>query len=226
MSESAIWSAAAAAIAAISSAIAAFAMLRIQHRSLLESSRPELVLDEWDRITNNEEVFERDVLSFNKVSNEGKGSAYHVYININEHEILDHSLPAAHMATTMASIVPSGKAVSLNSKITLLWQNAKSIGNNEKYIPIEIKIYCWCSSGYRHETIYKLMVFEPNRPLFMANNGVAPGVSLVHRRTINSPVWWLKLFRFFGKKILNDIWVLIIVIGTVGVLSGLIIYTK
>ncbi len=138
-------------------------------------------------------------MSFNKILNAGKGSAFHVYINANEGEIINHSFPTVAMETKRVSILPPGKDISVHSEITLWWKNAKKFGEKDKYIPVEIKIYSWCSSGYRHETVYNLMVFGINCPTILGNGEVAPSVKLGTRRTITQAVWKLKLFRFLSK---------------------------
>lgn len=195
-SAAAIWS----AIAASFSAITAVTVMRIQHKNMLDASKPEIVLDGWKRSIKGEGDFKRDVLSFNKILNTGKGSALHVYINANEDEIIKGGVPTVAMSTARVSIIPAGKDTNVNSEITLWWQNAKKFGSDNKYISVEIKILCWCSSGYRHETIYNLMVFDMNNPsMTLGNSEVVPGVSLTTRRTISRPVWILKLYRSLSK---------------------------
>jgi hypothetical protein len=68
VSSTAIWSAVAASFAAL----AAFLSFLTQRRNLLESVRPEIVLDGWTRISPG--------LRFTSIRNVGRGSALHIVI--------------------------------------------------------------------------------------------------------------------------------------------------
>jgi hypothetical protein len=189
----AIWS----AIAATFSAIAAITIMRIQHRNMLDSARPELVLTGWDRKTIQQGDPKYEVITFNKIRNVGKGSALHVYINSSK---IIHDRPAAVLSTKRLSILPANEEYEINGEITLFWDNVPSDDSGHKYLPIDIQIYSWSSRGYRHETIYTLMAVEPFKNcIFAGSCEIAPGVMLSTRKTISKPVWRLKLNRKLSR---------------------------
>lgn len=195
-SAAAIWS----AMAASCSAIAATIVMRILHKNMLSSTKPEIVLDGWQRTIKEEGGFKRDVLIFKKITNAGKGPAFHVHINANVDNDKNHNIPTVIMSTQQVHIIAAGEKIDIHSEITMLWNNAKPLHGKNKYIPIEISIYCWCTSGYRHETIYNLMAFETNNTAIIAGaNEVVPRVMLSARRTIYKAVWRLKLYRRLSK---------------------------
>lgn len=191
----AIWS----AIAATFSAITAWIVMRLQRKSLLDNSKPEIVIEGWKRFTKQHAGNKYDVLSFEKISNAGKGSALRVYINTNEEEMIQDEAPSTSMSTVQIPIIPAGKSVDIKSEINLFWQNAKFFGEKNKYIPVSIKIYSWCVNQYRHETNYSLMVFDINNPPVFGGDQLAQGVNMGSRRTISQPVWKLKTLAYFAK---------------------------
>jgi len=204
ISAAAIWS----AIAATFSAIAAITIMRIQHRSMLDSARPELILTGWDRKTREQGDNKYDIITFSKIRNVGKGYALYVYINSSK--IIDDRLLAV-LSTERLSILPANEEYEINGEITLFWDNVATHVSSHKYLPIEIEIYSWCSRGYRHETIYTLMATEPLKGnIFAGASEIAPGVTLSTRKTISKPVWRLKLNRklsrlpIMGKYIRKD----------------------
>lgn len=203
-SAAAIWS----AIAATFSAIAAITIMRIQHRNMLDSARPELILIGWDRKIRQQGDRKYEIITFNKIRNVGKGSALHLYIHSSK--IIDDR-PVAVLSTERLSILPANEEYEINGEITLFWDNVPTHDSGHKYLSIEIKIYSWCSRGYRHETIYTLMAVEPfKNHIVVGSSEIAPGVMLTTRKTINKPVWRLKLNRklsclpIIGKYIPKD----------------------
>ena len=98
----AVWS----AIVASSSAIAAFTMLRLQHKHIIYSARPEIVLTEWKREHKKYGSTEIEVITFSKIKNVGKDSAFHVHINAGE---IEHNRPTSFMSTQRISILPVGE---------------------------------------------------------------------------------------------------------------------
>lgn len=200
----AIWS----AIAATFSAIAAITIMRIQNRIMLDSVRPELILTGWDRKTREQGDNKYDIITFNKIENVGKGSALHIHINSSK--TIDNKLLSA-LSTKRLSILPANEEHEINGEIALYWDNVTSDVSNNKFLPIEIEIYSWCSKNYRHKTIYTLMVVEPFKNTIFGGIGeIAPGVMLSTRRTISKPVWMLKLssklhnLSIIGKHIRKD----------------------
>jgi len=192
-SAAAIWS----AIAATFAAIAAITIMRIQHRNMLDSARPELILTEWDRKIRQQGDRKYEIITFNKIKNVGKGSALHLYINASK--IIDNR-PVALLSTERLSILPANDEYEVNGEITLFWDNVPTNDSGHKYLPIDITIYSWCSRGYRHETIYTLMAVEPfKNHIFPGSSEIAPGVMLSTRRTVSKAVWMLKLFRKLSR---------------------------
>lgn len=187
----AVWS----AIAASCSAIAAFTILRIQHKHMIHSARPELVLTSWKREHKKYGSTEIEVITFSKIKNVGKGSAFHVYINAGE---IGHNRPTSSMSTLRISILPVDEEQDINGEILLFWDNVVP-DQSGKYISIKITIYSWCSKGYRHETIYNLMAEETKKHFFVGGDVITPGVMLSQRRTISKPVWRLKLFSYLSR---------------------------
>jgi len=190
-----IWS----AVAASFSAIAALTIMIIQRKSLHEASKPIVILDDWSRNKSSEFGIERDILKFNRINNSGKGSAYHIYINVNENEIVEGKVPTVAMNTTTVVILPPEKEKFLETEISLIWQNAQARDSQIKFIPIEIKIYCWCSSNRRHETIYRLIAYELDDRRIADKNQVAKNVSLVSMQSTSHSVLKLKFLRALLK---------------------------
>lgn len=192
-SAAAIWS----AIAATFSAIAATTVMRIQHRNMLDSARPELILTGWDRKIRQEGDRKYEIITFHKIRNVGKGSALHLYINASK---IINDRPVAFLSTQRLSILPANEEYEINGEITLFWDNVPTHDSAHKYLSIEIQIYSWCSRGYRHETIYNLLAVEPFKNyIFAGSCEIAPGVMLSTRKTISKPVWRLKLNRKLSR---------------------------
>ena len=199
-----IWS----AVAATCSAIAAITIVRIQRNNMLDSAQPELILTEWSRKNRGHGDQNIELLTFKKIQNVGKGSALHLYLNSSK--VIDNK-PLAISSTQRLSILPPNGEYEINGEITLFWNNAtSSMEGGPKYIPIDVKIYSWCLKNYRHETLYKLMAFEPlNKNIVDDGNEIAPGIILTSRTTVKNPVWKLKMFRqlsrlpIIGKRLSN-----------------------
>jgi len=64
------------AIAASFSALSSFLIMLIHRRNLLESVRPELILDDWSRLAEGEGDTTHDVLVFTAVRNVGRGTGH------------------------------------------------------------------------------------------------------------------------------------------------------
>ena len=68
----AFWSAVAASFAALSSLL----IFLVQRRTLLESARPELILDGWSRETVGQGEGQHEVIAFQTIRNVGRGTAW------------------------------------------------------------------------------------------------------------------------------------------------------
>jgi hypothetical protein len=73
-----IWS----AVAATFSALSSWLIWRTQRRNLLESVRPEIMLDQWVRRSLGEAEHKHEQLIFSELKNIGRGSALHLYVRV------------------------------------------------------------------------------------------------------------------------------------------------
>ena len=182
--DAAVWSAVAASFAALSS----FLTMRIQRRNLLESARPEIVIDLWGRSNRGEDDSACEVITFGSLRNIGKGPALHVTLNSST---MSGDRPTSVLSTTRYTIIGPGETQRLTGEIIVWWKNVKD-QTGGKYLPITIVIWSWDSHGVRHETTYILFVTE-HENMVAGSHEVAPGVALTTRTTESVPVWWLKL---------------------------------
>lgn len=186
-----------AAIAAVFSALAALIMVYYQRQNMLDSARPELILDGWKRETKTTGDYERETITFNKIRNVGKGPAIHVYINARS--TLDSKM-AATMSTIDFSILPASEEREINGEISLHWNSVPEHKSDSKFLPIEIEIYCWCSKSCRHKTIYALMATKVQNNVIVVGGGeIANDVMLRTRKITSEAVWKLKLKRKLSR---------------------------
>jgi hypothetical protein len=199
----AFWS----AIAAMGSMVAAFIMLRIQHKAMLVSDKPELLLSGWKRENKKLGDSEIDILTFTNIQNAGKGSAFHVYINASK--TVD-DIPIYIMPTKRVPIVPINSEYQIAGEISLFWNNVQPIKGTRKNIHIRITILSWCSNGHRHETIYNLMVEKDKKAKTPYSAEVVDDMKITNRYTVSYPVWKLKFYKklskvpFIGKYISTE----------------------
>lgn len=194
----AVWS----AIAATSAAVASFLIWRVQQKNLATGSKPEIVLSQWTRQSQEGTGPVRDYICFGSIKNVGRGVALHVHVNVD----FDNDPPTHAMSTfRIASLAPD-EEVKETRKILLWWTNARRSELDSKHIAITVTIHCWDVVGYRHETTYKLMVLE-NEGRQIAADPIAPGVLLSTRSVHTLPVSWLKIRRRIsvGKETLVGI---------------------
>lgn len=196
-SAASIWS----AIAATFSAIAAISIMLIQHRNMLDSARPELILNGWDRKTRQPGDHKIELITFNKIRNIGKGSALHILIN--SYKTIDDK-PVAVLSTERLSVLPANEEYQINGKISLFWHFVPPDDSGHKHLLIKITILSWCSKGCRHETIYELMAVEPFYDV-VGDREIAPGVRMGTRTTVSKSAWMSKainskLSRWYRKK--------------------------
>jgi hypothetical protein len=179
------------AIAAISSAITAIIMMRIQRKVMLDSTRPDLILTVWDRNISQHGEFKCERLTIGNIKNIGKGSALHIIIN--SHKEINNK-PIASSPTQRIDILPVNEEHEINREIILFWDNIPSDENGATYLIFDITIGCLCSKGYRHDTIYTLAVLKPSTTPHGLGSEIAPGVVLITRKTIVNSVRMLTLF--------------------------------
>lgn len=188
-----IWS----AVAASFSAMSAITIALIHRLNRIDSSRPEILLDGWSRVERSQGEKKYDVLKVNKIRNTGKGSALHVSVNSAK---FSGENPVVIMSTVNISIIPSGNEVDINSELSPYWKSIKPDDAGHKNFHLKIRVLCWCTSGYRHETIYQLSISEVNTNVFIQEGSeLASGVMLLSRHTTVHSVWKLKLY----SKLLN-----------------------
>lgn len=191
MNGAAIWSAVAATFAALSS----FMIMLIQRRNLLESVRPELVLTGWNKTLvqfADNKLYE--VLTFNTIRNVGRGAALQVYF-FSDPEVSGTPCVSS-FSTILIPIVASNDTMAIDGKITLYWNNVKEEANGARIIHITINMYCWDTSGMRHETQYMLTAYKN---MVGGNDDIAPGVYLAsRRRNVVSP--WQHRFTTLRNK--------------------------
>jgi hypothetical protein len=181
----AIWSAVAASFAALS----AFLSFLTQRRNLLESVRPEIVLEGWSRSFHGEGEAHHERLRFATIRNVGRGSAFHV--NIATLVPPKEPAPTAISENVRLAIVPpSDERVLVEGDILLFWGNIPEHVPGRKYLSTTVTVFYWDSRGMRHQTNYVLLIANTGTPL---PNEIAPGVALSSRATKIRPVWMLKL---------------------------------
>lgn len=197
------WPAVWAAIAATCSAIAAVTMVVIQRRNLLESVRPELILEGWSRREEGAGDGWHEVIAFDAIRNVGRGAALHVRIF---GELSDP--PTALVPTFFNSILPAGETVPIAGHISVWWKNVvASADDRVKYLDLPITLWASDTRDMRHQTRYHLLVIgggpdlipRSGQPsyggggLILGLSYVAPGVALVQRHHTSTPGWRLRL---------------------------------
>jgi hypothetical protein len=135
---------------------------------------------EWSRASRGDGSHAREVLSFQKIKNVGKGVALHVYLQC-FHTVQDE--PTAVLSTVRLPIIAANEEVQVDGEITLLWKNVDEHSAGSKFLGINLKILCWDSHGMRYETNYDLMAVELSANATVSDQ-IAPGVGLGTRHTI------------------------------------------
>lgn len=166
LSTPAFWS----AVAASCSAFAAFIMALIHRRNLIESVRPVIMLDNWERRRKDAGSLALDQILFKAVRNVGRGPALYVYMNAFTAE---RGLPQGGMSTWRAAIIPNSDRVEIDNPITLFFQNAGGEPGH-RLLPLRIDIFFRDIRGRAHLTHFEFLVAEnPNQA---PGDHVAPGV--------------------------------------------------
>ena len=173
------------AIAAIFSTIATFMLWRIGRLTFQHSARPEIIITGWKRGSSEGQ----DIITFSAVENAGVGSA--LYVNINARSVTKDGRDMIAMTSIQESLISPNKKVKVNGEMLVWWENSPETSSG-KSVPVNIKIYCWDTTGIRYLTDYSLNVFElPNSTHLF--NEVAPGVKLGRRSVKAEAVWFLRL---------------------------------
>jgi len=176
-----------AAIAAGLSAVSALMMLKVQRRSFLESIKPELVIEGWDRREGS--VADQEVFSFNVIRNVGKGPAHRVFVSS---YAKTKDRPICIMDSMWVPIIPAGESHETVCKIRLFWKNVPLI-EGFKYMSVNVTILAWDSYDNRYETVYPLFIDKADQDTITGSDRIAPNVSLTHRKVSRRRVWTLKL---------------------------------
>lgn len=193
-SSPALWSAVAAIFAALTSLLAYLTM----RRGLLDSARPEIVLEDWDRYVEGERDALQDTISFQTIRNDGLGTAHGISIRLSKP--LDMPSTASFSSVHFPILAPN-KEIKINGEIRIAWKNVSSETEGQKSLFIAVEILSRDSKSIRHQTRHSFVVLEPSTVGVIADE-FAPGVGHYSRTTVSRPVWFLKLIakgrRFSG----------------------------
>lgn len=204
--EAAIWSAAAALFAAVSS----FLIMRIQRRNLIETTRPVLILDGWTRRVEGEGDASREVIGVKSIRNVGKGLGLQLYFRVFEtvelesfepYCVLRHteSAPTAVMPTIAMPVLAVNESAEIPADITVWWKNVRSpSAGGQKMLQFKVRVECFDTRGARHLTLYRLVMLENEDPIGGISM-VAPGLGILSRTSSWTPAWQLACARRLVK---------------------------
>lgn len=215
-----IWtivSASGAFFSAFFAAVAAWLMFSIQRRNELEAACPLITLDGWHRIYRENAGLpdtNDDVFYFNQIKNEGKGIAYRVSVNVTSSTgQFGMEWAEASMSTMAKPIILSGKEFISQGIVSLNWLQTPEYSQGRKAIGFKIRITCFCSKGYFHETNYMFMAYPQNKkPIMVAGNEIALATYFLDYKVRHLPPWKFSLinqlsrFPVIGKKF-KPIWI-------------------
>ena len=188
--DAATWAAIGSAIAAAFSALAAFLICRIERRHLLESIRPDIVLDGWTRAPRGDD----EVIAFESVRNIGRGAAHHVLINC-MHTV--NRRPTATLDTKRFPILAPNQTVNIPGEIRVCWRNVEAYQGG-KSLQIAVEIDSNDSRGMHHYE-WRYTLFASEFPTMIAGGGtIAPGLSHAIS-TSSQPLWLYKLRLRFAR---------------------------
>jgi hypothetical protein len=216
-SAAAIWSAIAASFAAFSS----FLVMRIQRRTLLESIRPELVLNGWSRRAEGQGDAAHEVIAFQTLSNVGRGAAFQIMITITPNIIANRPASVPLLSPILIPILAVDKTNDLkNGGIIVYWKNVTPDSQGLNRLSMTVEISCWDSRGtrQRHATRYDLFVVELSQNL-LGMTEIAPGVALMNRTTV-ARFGWLPKVREAMKELLRKLRILYFVVGSIWAVLG------
>lgn len=179
-----------AALAAGFSAVSALMMLKVQRLGFLESIKPELVIEGWDRKARSVE-HDHEVLTFDLIRNVGNGPAHRVFVT-SYVKMKDGGGPFAIMHSMWVPIIPAGESHDDLGRIELFWKNVPLI-EGDKTLSVNVTILAWDSYGNRYETVYPLFIRKADQDTITGSDRIAPNVSLIHRKVSRRRVWTLQL---------------------------------
>ena len=157
--------------------------MRIHRRNLIESIRPELVLEDWSRSD-----VHGDTISFGKVRNVGRGPAFRVMLNCFDQI---GEAPVAVLNSTWVPLIAPGESVDIDGDIHVWWKNVAAGEDGSKHLTIRVEVSCSDRREWRYKTEYPLVATPATDNVFMSNP-LVPGVLLSERRTKSVSVWWLR----------------------------------
>jgi hypothetical protein len=141
----AIWSAVIASFAAL----IAFLMMLISWRNRLESVRPELVLLDWTRFEEGEGNIRHEIISFRKIRNAGRGTAFNVLVG----DTKTDEFPTIHIPYFRTDVIAANEAVEVDGRVIVYWKNrTQKEGDAYKHANIMIPISFADSSGVMYFT--------------------------------------------------------------------------
>jgi hypothetical protein len=178
-SSPAFWSAA----AATGSFFTAVLVWSVQRRNLIESVRPELVLDDWDRPSSSAAGIEE--IAFRRIENVGRGAAFAVAVHCKYQSI---ETMAPFMPTMHISVIKSGAEKEVNGTISIHWFRLK---NDLGLIGVPLEISYWDSLGNRYVTFHRVDV-SAQIPLLGAE-AVAQDVVTSWRYTKRQRLLWMRI---------------------------------
>jgi hypothetical protein len=192
-----LWPAIASAIAAIFAAFSSYFTMRIHKRNLLESVRPELVLENWASSWYSGE----QTITINEIKNIGRGVAYN--ISLTDSLCIDgQSLEI--ISKIRIPILAPNESNNFDGKIIIKWESIEPNKDRSKNLSVTISISCFDSRNQYYETKYNLFIEQsPNRPLLQSEDEIVLGVKLENRKVIIKSAWRRNL----AKKLMhNPIW--------------------
>jgi len=148
-------------------------------RNLLESYRPELVLNGFKIVTDSSPKNPKKIIKIESIKNVGRGAAYHIVAGGNE----GHNAHSVNLyPLTNLPILAPNETASINGEILVFLKHINP-NHDEKLIPVHIKIYYSDSHGRRYITQYKLTFSDhTGREAFE----IAPGVTASRKTTVLS----------------------------------------
>lgn len=171
-------------------------MLVIQRRNLLESVRPEIVIDGWSRVEKGDGEHWHELLEFTSIRNVGRGPALNVILRS---DVADP--PFAVADSKSIAVIATNQKADVRGSILLFWSNAQEIHSGVKFLPIHLEILFWDTRNQRHQCVYRLMVMGGSPGYARLDSGhepwgmpdeTVPGVQITDRRTSSSSVVWLR----------------------------------
>jgi hypothetical protein len=187
------------ALAAIFSAICSFMLMRIHHKNLTESVRPELVLTGWSHSASEPSVDAQETVEVANIRNVGRGLALDVLAVLEGPK----SNPMAQARNVDFAgwhhyVIAPGESVNTNCEFEIFWKNIRADATGMKEKLLKLVIYCWDSRGARYETTYFLRVWPLSMRIESARM-VGRNLQLFSRKTTMHEEWQLKFLARFKR---------------------------